>query len=92
MLLIETSQMCKQLHLIYALLSRNQICRDLRAFWGALFAKIWWEGAQKHFNGPGISDSHIWVCIRQELPLGIKLKLWEYVDLCFRICEPSFSL
>ena len=25
----------------------------LRAFWGALLAKIWWEGAQKHFKGPG---------------------------------------
>ena len=27
----------------------------LRAFWGALLAKIWWEGAQKHFKGPGIA-------------------------------------
>ena len=26
----------------------------LRAFWGALLAKIWWEGAQKHFKGPGL--------------------------------------
>ena len=25
----------------------------LRALWGALLAKIWWEGAQKHFKGPG---------------------------------------
>ena len=25
----------------------------LRAFWGALLAKIWWEGAQKHFKGLG---------------------------------------
>ena len=23
----------------------------LRAFWGALLAKIWWMGAQKHFSG-----------------------------------------
>ena len=27
----------------------------LRAFWGALLAKIWWEGAQKHFKGPGVN-------------------------------------
>ena len=26
---------------------------QLRAFLGALLAKIWWEGAQKHFKGPG---------------------------------------
>ena len=25
----------------------------LRAFRGALLAKMWWEGAQKHFKGPG---------------------------------------
>ena len=33
-------------HLIYAL------CRNY-ALWGTLFAKIWWEGAQKHFMGSG---------------------------------------
>ena len=37
---------------IYALFSRNQPCRDY-ALWEALFGKIWWEEAQKHFNGPG---------------------------------------
>ena len=31
----------------------------LRAFWGALLAKIWWEGAQKHFKGPGDSASSV---------------------------------
>ena len=25
----------------------------LRAFCGALLAKMWWEGAQKHLKGPG---------------------------------------
>ena len=29
----------------------------LRAFVGALLAKIWWEGAQKHFKGPGLGRS-----------------------------------
>ena len=28
-----------------------------RAFGGALLAKIWWEGAQKHFKGPGVPNS-----------------------------------
>ena len=27
----------------------------LRAFVGALLAKIWWEGARKHFIGPGLT-------------------------------------
>ena len=27
----------------------------LRAFWGALLAKIWWEGARKHFKGTGVN-------------------------------------
>ena len=30
----------------------NSALSRLRAFWGALLAKIWWEGAQKHFIGP----------------------------------------
>ena len=37
---------------IYALWSRSQPCRNY-ALWEALFGKIWWEEAQKHFNGPG---------------------------------------
>ena len=32
----------------------------LRAFWGALLAKIWWEGAQEHFKGPGSQAISIW--------------------------------
>ena len=28
----------------------------LRAFWGALLAKILWEGAHKHLKGPGLPD------------------------------------
>ena len=32
----------------------------LRAFWGALLAKIWWEGAQKHFKGPGTYSPTFW--------------------------------
>ena len=40
------------LYWIYALLSRNQPCRDY-ALWEALFGQNWWEGAQKHFRGPG---------------------------------------
>ena len=44
------------LYWIYALLSRNQPCRDY-ALWEALFGKIWWEEAQKHFNGPGLGSS-----------------------------------
>ena len=31
----------------------NSALLRLRAFWGAHLAKIWWEGAQKHFIGPG---------------------------------------
>jgi len=31
----------------------NSALSQLRAFWGALFAQIWWVGAQKHFIGPG---------------------------------------
>ena len=27
----------------------------LHAFWGTLLVKIWWEGARKHFKGPGRS-------------------------------------
>ena len=44
------------LYWIYAFLLRNQPCRDyvLRE---ALFGKIWWEEAQKHFNGPGLGSS-----------------------------------
>ena len=40
------------LYWIYALLSRNQPCRDY-ALWEALFGQNWWEEAQKHFRGPG---------------------------------------
>ena len=29
----------------------NSALSRLRAFWGALFAKIWWQGALKHLNG-----------------------------------------
>ena len=31
----------------------NSALSRLRAFWGALLAKIWWEGAQKHFIRTG---------------------------------------
>ena len=31
----------------------NWALSRLRAFWGALFAVIWWRGAQKRFSGPG---------------------------------------
>ena len=41
------------LYLIYALLSRNQPCRVYALFGGHFWPKIWWEGAQKHFKGPG---------------------------------------
>ena len=41
------------LYWIYALLTRNQPCRDY-ALWEAVFGKIWWEEAQKHFIGPGL--------------------------------------
>ena len=32
----------------------------LRAFWGALLAKILWEGAHKHFKGPGVGHQKVW--------------------------------
>merc|ERR550517_1912783 len=59
------NQMCPNCsYLIHALLSRNQLCRDDALFGGALLAKIWWEGAQKHFKGPGPPESslalHFW--------------------------------
>ena len=36
-----------------ALLSRSQLCRNYAPFLGALLAKIWRLGAQRHFKGPG---------------------------------------
>ena len=36
--------------------SQNWLCRDYALFLGALLAKIWWEGAQKHFKGPGLME------------------------------------
>ena len=44
------------LYWIYALLSRNQPCRKY-ALWEAVFGKIWWEEAQRHFIGLGAADS-----------------------------------
>jgi len=38
----------------YAILSQVQLCRDYALFGGALWAKICWLGAHKHFWGPGI--------------------------------------
>ena len=47
------------LYLIYALLSRIPLCRNYALFGGALLAKIWWEGARKHFIRPGENASYI---------------------------------
>ena len=33
----------------------------LRVFWGVLLAKIWWEGAHKHFKGPGGTETLDWL-------------------------------
>ena len=46
--------MAKQcgLYLIYTRLSRIPL-------WGALLAKIWWEGARKHFIRPGLARQSI---------------------------------
>ena len=35
----------------------NSTLSRLRAFGGALLAKIWWEGARKHFIRPGLRRS-----------------------------------
>ena len=48
----------------------NSTLSQLRAFWGALLAKIWWEGARKHFIRPGCEQpptqhpfiQHLWDC------------------------------
>ena len=50
--IIVQGSLSNNLYWIYALLSRNQPCRDY-ALWEALFGQNWWEGAQKHFRGPG---------------------------------------
>ena len=34
----------------------NSTLSRLRAFGGALLAKIWWEGARKHFIRPGLTE------------------------------------
>ena len=36
----------------------NSTLSRLRAFGGALLAKIWWEGARKHFIPPGLTRRH----------------------------------
>ena len=44
---------------LFILDSRTFVAKSaLSRFWGALLAKIWWEGAQKHFKGPG-SGGHL---------------------------------
>ena len=45
----------------------------LRAFLGALLAKIWWEGAQKHFKGPGCQIPWPWIAV-----LVAFLLLWRH--------------
>ena len=51
----------------------------LRAFWGALLAKILWEGAHKHFKGPGGEGStrkkEIKNYISLNLPLAMKSRV-----------------
>ena len=37
----------------------NSTLSRLRAFGGALLAKIWWEGARKHFIRPGSTVSTV---------------------------------
>ena len=41
----------------------NSTLSRLRAFGGALLAKIWWEGARKHLIRPGIVGSKIKVVV-----------------------------
>ena len=71
------SQLTKSV-LDYALLSRVQLCRDYVLFGGALWARICWLGAHKHFWGPGVPilkahwPSHRWelVWIKRRLGSG----------------------
>ena len=37
----------------------NSTLSRLRAFGGALLAKIWWEGARKHFIRPGTWEGKV---------------------------------
>ena len=48
--LLTLTQVFLNLHNFVANLALSR----LRAFGGALLAKIWWRGAQKHFSGPGL--------------------------------------
>ena len=63
--IIVQGSLSNNLYWIYALLSRNQPCRDY-ALWEALFGQIWWEEAQKHFNGPGNTGLNMRKLLPQE--------------------------
>ena len=69
---------------IYALLSRNQPCRNY-ALWEALFGKIWWEEAQKHFNGPSVNPcSPGLALVRANLKTLPNLLSWQ-PDYCIPV-------
>ena len=70
------------LYWIYALLSRNQPCCDY-SLWEALFGKIWWEEALKHFNEPGRYVSFNVECVWLRRVLNLKGKLF--------IAEPFYG-
>ena len=54
----------------------------LRAFWGALLPKIWWWGAQKHFQGPGHVLSRFFVGCRCHFnDLNLEAQWGQYLTI-----------
>ena len=58
----------------------------LRAFWGALLAKSWWEGAQKHFKGPGVWCLIRGICLFWGLLSLYKKQLLSIIAQHFFLC------
>ena len=72
----------------------NSALSQLRTFWRALLAKIWWRGGLKHFNGPWDWGAHVPpspIYILVVFGLGFVLEMNCLVVIC-HIQKDSWSL